>query len=133
MIDELPYLAQVDPAAATVLQRWCGDLRRRSVMNLKVFWLESLVSLMEEQTLSERGPLHNRRTGQIKLDPLGYRDAALFYSRYGGQDRVGAYAIWGGMPSYLEEVDPKRDVWDNVRDRILRPARRAFRQIRAEL
>ncbi len=124
VIDELPYLAQADPAAPTVLQRWWDDLRRRGATNLKVFLLGSLVSWMEEQTLSERGPLHNRRTGQIKLDPLGYGDAALFYPGWGAQDRIAAYAVWGGMPSYLEEVDPEGDVWNNVRDGILRPGAR---------
>lgn len=79
---------------------------------------------MEEQTLSERGPLHNRRTGQIRLEPLGYADAALFYPNYDPPQRIAAYAVWGGMPSYLEEVDPARDLWDNVRDAILRPGAR---------
>lgn len=124
VIDELPYLAQADPATATVLQRWWDDLRRRGVTNVKLFLLGSLVSWMEEQTLSERGPLHNRRTGQIKLEPLGYRDAALFYPRYSAHDRIAAYAIWGGMPSYLEEVDPESDLWNNIRDGILRPSAR---------
>lgn len=124
VIDELPYLAQADPAAPTVLQRWWDDLRRRGVRNLKMFLLGSLVSWMEEQTLSERGPLYNRRTGQVKLDPLGYRDAALFYPGWDAEDRIAAYAVWGGMPSYLEEVNPEDDLWKNVRDGILRPGAR---------
>jgi hypothetical protein len=124
VIDELPYLAQVDPAVPTVLQRWWDNVRRRGIANLKVFLLGSLMSWMEEQTLSERGPLHNRRTGQIRLEPLGYADAALFYPRYRPRQRIAAYAIWGGMPSYLEEIDPKLDLWDNVRDAILRPGAR---------
>jgi AAA+ ATPase superfamily predicted ATPase len=75
---------------------------------------------MEEQTLSESGPLHNRRTGQLRLEALSYRDAALFYPNYSAEDRIAAYAIWGGLPSYLEEFDPDVPVWQNVRDRILR-------------
>jgi len=124
VIDELPYLAQADPAVPTVLQRWWDDLRREGITNLKVFLLGSLVSWMEEQTLSERGPLHNRRTGQIRLEPLGYADSALFYPEYDPEQRIAAYAVWGGMPSYLEEVDPGRDLWENVRDSILRPGAR---------
>lgn len=124
VIDELPYLAQVDPAASTVLQRWWDGIKRQGVANVKMFLLGSLMSWMEEQTLSERGPLHNRRTGQIRLEPLGYSDAALFYPAYEPLQRIAAYAIWGGLPSYLTEIDPKRDLWKNVRDAILRPGAR---------
>ncbi|MBI3977507.1 MAG: ATP-binding protein, partial [Chloroflexi bacterium] len=124
VVDELPYLAQADPAVPSVLQRWWDDLRRKRLTNLKVYLLGSLVSWVEEQALSERGPLHNRRTGQIKLDPMGYADAALFYPAYAAADRVSAYAIWGGLPSYLEEIDPSRSLWANVRHAILPPAAR---------
>lgn len=124
VIDELPYLAQADPAIPSVLQRWWDGIRREMLPNLKVFLLGSLMSWMEEQTLSEQGPLHNRRTGQIRLDPLDYANSALFYPDYGSSDRIAAYAIWGGMPSYLEEVNPTHNLWANVRQVVLRPAAR---------
>jgi len=124
VIDELPYLAQADPATPTVLQRWWDELRRQGTANVKLFLLGSLVSWMEEQTLSERGPLHNRRTGQIRLDALGYRDAALFCADYVPEELVASYAIWGGMPSYLEEIRPELSLWENVRESILRPGAR---------
>lgn len=93
VIDELPYLAQAEPATLTILQRWWDRVRKDRATNLKVFLLGSLVSWMEEHTLSERGPIHHRRTGQIRLDPLSYADAALFYPRYAPEERVAAYAI----------------------------------------
>jgi AAA+ ATPase superfamily predicted ATPase len=124
VLDELPYLAETDPSVPTTLQRWWDGIRRANTTNLKVFLLGSLVSWMEEYTLSERGPLHNRRTGQLRLDPLNYADAALFYPGYSPADRVAAYAIWGGMPSYLESMQPEIDLWRNVRESILRPGTR---------
>lgn len=124
VIDELPYLAQADPAVPSVMQRWWDETRTEGLTNLKVFLLGSMVSWMEEHTLSERGPLHNRRTGQIKLDPLGYAESALFYPAYTPVDRIAAYAIWGGLPSYICEIDPECGVWENVRDAVLPPAAR---------
>ena len=124
VIDELPYLAEADPSLPTVMQRWWDEIRREGIRKLKVFLLGSMVSWMEKQTLSEHGPLHNRRTGQLLLDPLGYREAALFYPWYSPEERVSAYAIWGGMPSYLEEIDPDSGLWDNVVETILRPTAR---------
>jgi AAA+ ATPase superfamily predicted ATPase len=124
VVDELPYLAQADAAVPSVLQRWWDGLRRDGLTNVKVFLLGSHVSWMEEHTLSERGPLHNRRTGQIKVEPLGYAEAALFYPSYTPFDRVAAYAIWGGLPSYLAEIDQLLGPWENVRQYILPPATR---------
>jgi len=111
VIDELPYLAQADPSVPTVIQRWWDRLRRDGIRNIKVFVLGSLVSWMEEQTLSEHGPLHNRRTGQILVEPLDYAAAAQFYPQFTADERVGAFGIWGGMPSYLTELDPDLPLW----------------------
>ena len=119
VLDELPYLALAEPALPSVMQRWWDQLRRQNPPNLKVFLLGSLVSWMEQQTLSVTGPLHNRRTGQVKLEAMAYADAALFYPAYSPLEKVTAYSIWGGLPSYLAELDPGRDLWSNVRESIL--------------
>jgi AAA+ ATPase superfamily predicted ATPase len=119
VLDELPYLALADPALPSVMQRWWDQLRRQNPPNLKVFLLGSLVSWMEQQTLVVTGPLHNRRTGQVKLEAMAYADAALFYPSLSSVEKVTAFAIWGGLPSYLAELDPGRDLWDNVRETIL--------------
>lgn len=124
VIDELPYLAQADPAVPSVMQRWWDEIRRDGLANLKLFLLGSMVSWMEEHTLSEHAPLHNRRTGQMRLEPLGYREAALFYPDYTPEERVAAFAVWGGMPSYLDEIDPSRSLWENVTNGMLRPSAR---------
>ena len=124
IIDELPYLAEADPAVPSEMQRWWDEIRRAEIKNLKVFLLGSTVSWMEEHTLSEHAPLYNRRTGQIMLGPMGYLEAALFYPSYSPAERVAAYAIWGGMPSYLAEIDPDMGLWDNVLTGLLQPASR---------
>jgi uncharacterized protein len=124
VIDELPYLAQADPSVPSVVQRWWDEIRKEGLTNVKLFLLGSMVSWMEEHTLSEQGPLHNRRTGQVRLDPLGYAEAALFYPSYSPVDRISAYAIWGGLPSYIAEIDPTVGLWENVLDVTLRPASR---------
>lgn len=119
VIDELPYLAAADPPLPTVIQRWWDGVKRADIRNIKMLLLGSSVSWMEENTLTDRGAIYNRRTGQIKLDPFDYRNAALFYSEFDSQDKIGAFAIWGGMPSYLEGIDPARRLWENVHDAIL--------------
>ncbi len=120
VIDEFPYLAQAERGVETALQRW-WDRNYASTPNLKVFLAGSHVSWMREHTLAEHGPIQNRRTKQIEVLPLDYRNAALFYPLLPFEDKVRAYAIWGGLPGYLREIDPRIGLWANVARTILRP------------
>lgn len=119
VIDELPYLADVDPGFLTVLQHWWDDNKRRP--NLKIFLAGSYLSFMERQVLDERAPLYNRRTGAMKLEPMDYAEAALFFPEYAPDDKMAAYAILGGMPSYLEQFDTVVGLRENVINTVLRP------------
>jgi len=119
VIDELPYLADVDPGLLTVLQHFWDDNKRRP--NLKLFLAGSYLSFMERQVLDENAPLYNRRTGAMKIEPMDYAEAALFFPGYTPEEKMTAYAILGGMPSYLEQFDPARSIRDNALATILRP------------
>ncbi len=119
VIDELPYLADVDPGLLTVLQHFWDDTKRRS--NLKLFLCGSYLAFMERQVLDESAPLYNRRTGAMKLEPLDYAEAALFFPKYTPEEKMTAYAVLGGMPSYLEQFDPALSVEENAKATILRP------------
>ena len=118
VIDELPYLADVDPGFLTVLQHFWDDNKR--LPNMKLFLAGSNLSFMERQVLDERAPLYNRRTGAMKVEPMDYAEAALFFPNYSPTEKMTAYAILGGMPSYLEQFDAGRSVYDNVLATILR-------------
>ncbi len=118
VIDELPYLADVDPGLLTVLQHFWDDTKRRS--NLKLFLCGSYLAFMERQVLDESAPLYNRRTGAMKLEPLDYAEAALFFPKYTPEEKMTAYAVLGGMPSYLEQFDPSLSVEENAKATILR-------------
>jgi len=120
VIDEFPYLAEAEPGVETVIQRW-WDRIHDATPTLKLFLAGSQVSWMREHTLTEHGPLQNRRTGQIEVLPLEYRHAALFYPRLPAEDKVRAYGVWGGLPGYLRDVDPEMGLWDNIARTLLRP------------
>ncbi len=118
VIDELPYLADVDTGLLTVLQHFWDDTKRRS--NLKLFLCGSYLAFMERQVLDESAPLYNRRTGAMKLEPLDYAEAALFFPHYTPEEKMTVYAVLGGMPSYLEQFDPALSVEENAKATILR-------------
>ena len=58
---------------------------------------------MEREVLAERSPLYGRRTGQLRLMPLSYRDSGDFFSEYSAKEKLIAYGILGGIPAYLNQ------------------------------
>lgn len=118
VVDELPYLVDVDPGLLTTIQHWWDANRRRS--NLKIFLAGSYLSFMERQVLDVSAPLYNRRTGALRLEPMDYAEAGLFFPGYTPRGRMEAYAVLGGMPCYLEQFDPARDLRENLLSTALR-------------
>jgi AAA+ ATPase superfamily predicted ATPase len=118
VIDELPYLEEAEPGVLTALQHWWD--RSKHLPNLKMFLTGSYVSFMERQVLGVHAPLYNRRTGSLKLEPVRYFEAALFFPSYTTREQIEAFAILGGMPSYLEQFDPASGIDANLLRTALR-------------
>jgi AAA+ ATPase superfamily predicted ATPase len=118
VLDELPYLADADPGLLTVIQHWWDAHKRQP--NLKLFLAGSYMAFMERQVLDISAPLYNRRTAAMRLEPMGYADAALFFPRYTTREKLEAYAILGGMPSYLEQFDSEKSIEANLLATALR-------------
>ena len=117
VIDELPYLVEADPSLLSVLQHWWDT--HKSVPQIKVFLLGSTLAFMERQVLDAGAPLYHRRTRSLRLEPMDYAEAALFFPMYSPQQKMEAYAILGGMPLYLEQFDPEQDIEQNVISTVL--------------
>ena len=115
VLDEFQWIAKAQPEIGSLLNRW-WRLRGK---NLPIFLVisGSEVSFFERHVLT--GAMFGRRTGQQKLRPFRYRDAALFLPDYSPADRIRAFAVCGGMPYYLEQFDPARSLADNILEKIL--------------
>jgi AAA+ ATPase superfamily predicted ATPase len=117
VLDEFPYLCDGDPALPSVLQKfWDGIRTRRTPLNLVL--CGSKISFMDE-LLAEKNPLHGRQTLKLDLGPLPYRDAARFFPGWSLEDRLYAYAIFGGIPYYLNLANPGASLEENVLDLVL--------------
>jgi AAA+ ATPase superfamily predicted ATPase len=117
IFDEFPYLIEANPATPSIFQRgWDLYLSKTGLMLLLV---GSSVGMMESEVLSRRSPLYGRRTGQWKMRPLSFKQLKEFFPSYSAEDRVRVYGTLGGVPAYLLKFNPKRDFWDNVREKVL--------------
>ena len=112
VLDEFPYLAEVDPALPSVIQKF-WDSGAPEAGRLKLVLCGSMIAQMEN-LLAERNPLYGRKTLAMDVAPLPLRDAARFFPDYSPEDRLLAYGIFGGIPFYLQLCDPAASLERNV-------------------
>lgn len=119
ILDEYPYLVEASPALSSLIQRtWDESL---SAVGSWLVLCGSSVTMMERETLEARAPLYGRRTGQLRLAPLPFSAVRELLSGLGFEDAVRTYAVFGGIPQYLQMLDPARSVSANIRETVLGP------------
>jgi hypothetical protein len=75
-----------------------------------------------EDLLAERNPLYGRQTLSMEIKALPLRDASGFFPHYQDEDRILAYAVFGGIPFYLRLCDPSASLEENVTNLLLSDA-----------
>ena len=117
VIDEFQYLASVNNAFPTIFQRvWDDKLKERNIL---VILCGSLINMMYSTTLSYNSPLYGRRTGQIKLDPVSFKYFHNFFPHVSDEKLIELYSVIGGIPKYIEIFNPKKNVFENIKEHIL--------------
>jgi len=112
VIDEYPYLASNYKAISSILQKYIDHKFNKT--NLFIILCGSSMSFMEHQVLGYQSPLYGRRTGQIKLEPFGFRESGLFFSGFDQENKAIAYGITGGIPKYLEMMNDSISMSKNI-------------------
>jgi len=116
VFDEVGFLNEANPAFYSILQRhWDTNLSRT---RLRLVLCGSSVSAMERDVLGYRSPLYGRRTGQLEVHPLRYADVRPFFPGAPEDRRIELYAIAGGIPAYLQQLDPRQSPIENVEGRV---------------
>ena len=118
VIDEYPYLAESYKGISSLLQTLIDRYKDKSKMLLIL--CGSSMSFMEHQVLGEKSPLYGRRTSQIKVEPFDAFDAAKMLDGATPQQTVELYSLVGGVPLYLDQLDPSKDAEWNIANRVLR-------------
>lgn len=108
VIDEYPYLAKAKPAISAMLQHVIDHKWNDSKMFLIL--CGSSMSFMENQVLGQESPLYGRRTGQFKIEPLDYKETAVFHPNLSETDNALIYGITGGVPHYINKLDVRTTV-----------------------
>ena len=117
VIDEFSYLCAADKAFPSVMQKiWDSLLQHENVM---LILCGSLVSLMRSQTLDYSSPLYGRRTAQIRLRQVPFRNYNEFFDGRTDEELIPFYAVTGGVPKYIETFLHDGNIYDAIRDNVL--------------
>lgn len=112
IFDEFPYAAGRNRSLPSVLQ--IAIDRKFKKTNLFLILCGSNQGFMESEVLGRKSPLYGRRTAQLKVTRLGYLDAAKMLPGLDPQEQFRYYGCFGGVPYYLEQVDPALSLQDNL-------------------
>lgn len=100
VLDEFSYAVDSDPALPSIIQRlW--DTARRAGSKAFIILCTSFAEATERHFRVD-GALYQRRTRDLRIEPFNYQDATLFFPDWSRQDRICAWGIVGGVPSYLQ-------------------------------
>lgn len=118
IIDEFPYLAMENPSIKSILQHTI-DLSWKT-KNIFLVLCGSSVSFMESDVLGSKSPLYGRATSVVELKGFDYYTSSKFFPDYTNEEKLAAYGILGGIPTYLEQFDSKKTIIENIADKILK-------------
>lgn len=119
VIDEFPYLLPArEKDRDEVLTAIQAVMEERDASRLKLVLCGSYISQMEKLL---RGPLRGRLTAMM-VDPLSFTEAQAFLTPdTSAIERIGRYAVSGGMSLYLDELARGGALRDRICARALDP------------
>lgn len=127
VIDEFPYLINANPAITSIFQKyWDEYLSKTKTM---LILCGSSIAMMESEVLAHKSPLYGRRTGQWKAKPMNLENALKFFPKGTSiEEAVRIYAITGGVPFYLTELDLSKTAAENILERIAKKGKMLYEE-----
>lgn len=117
VLDELSRAARQD---AAILEALRAAWESASSGNAMLIISDSDLGFAERELLTNDGTLGELVTDTLRLSSLPYWEAAKFFPYYSPEEKMLAYAIFGGMPRHLTQCDPEISLADNVIRNVLR-------------
>ena len=119
VLDEFQFIARQEPEIGSLLNRFVR--RHRDNPDLLLCLSGSDVSFFEKQMVGYGATTYGRRTGSLKLQPFPWSEIGAFAEGWDVEDRIRAWAVFGGVPYYLKEIDPGESLTGAIRRSILYP------------
>lgn len=116
LLDEVSWMANYDPMFAGTLKiAWDNHLKKHPAL---VFVVCGSVSTWIRDSLIEDGTFYGRRSLDIVVPELPLSECVKFWgdaaSRIDRREIIDVLSVTGGVPRYLEEIDPGASASENI-------------------
>ena len=113
IIDDYEYMAAANSGISELICRYIDQ--RFDGGKLMLVICGSSESDMEREALGYESPFHGRRTASMQLLPFTFFEAKRLYSTFSPYDIALIYGVTGGVPGYLELMDPELPLEENIK------------------
>lgn len=120
VIDEFPYMEEAIPDAAGILKDFIDEHQGSS--DLYLVLCGSSMRIMLNDVLGGASPLYGRKTGQLRVEPLPFRDCGPFLPGYTERERLAIYGMVGGIPLYLLRFTAGQPLAESIQAAFLWPS-----------
>ncbi len=116
LLDEVSWMAHYDPTFAGTLKiAWDNHFKKHPAL---VFVVCGSVSTWIRDSLIEDGSFYGRRSLDIVVPELPLSECVKFWgeaaSRIDRREIIDVLSVTGGVPRYLEEIDPGASASENI-------------------
>lgn len=123
LLDEVSWMAHYDLRFSSTLKvAWDGHFKKHPKL---VFFVCGSVSSWILENMIQNGSFYGRRSMDIVVPELPLSECAKFWgraaSRIDSREIVDVLSVTGGIPRYLEEIDPGATANENIRRLAFRP------------
>jgi AAA+ ATPase superfamily predicted ATPase len=116
ILDEFQRFLNINKSVPSILQEAIDKHARKSRLFLIV--MGSSIGMMH-RLFDYTSALYGRRTGQLNIQPFHSFDLREWFPNIPLEKVIEIYSVFGGTPKYLEEVDPKQTIIENIKNKIL--------------
>lgn len=99
ILDDYQLLVRADPSVSSILQHLID--RHKDASKLMLLICGAPVDWMEANVMGYCAALYGRRTGQLRVNPLGFFEARRLLPGLPSEDAAILYGSVGGMPRHL--------------------------------
>ena len=118
-LDEFQFIARETPTIGSLINRFWRE--HRDDPNLFLILSGSDVSFFEREVVGYTATTYGRRTGSLRLQPFPCAELSDFLPAWSTEDLIRAYAVFGGVPYYLDALDPSATLAQSIECHILAP------------
>lgn len=116
VMDEYPYLKE--SRKKNEVDSYMQSIIDRLPENVKLILCGSYISIMKE-LLEEGNPLFGRFSLVMDIKEFDYYDASRFYSRADVRTKIERYAVFGGSPYVLSNLDGDAAIEDIIIEKLI--------------